>query len=641
MLPYEFYVRYCRVNGKGQFIVHDECIDVHFLCSQNMFNRPRCRDWSPLATQQLRLRNLIQISGHNIVAEPKSSIYYTLHATAMSSPIFTSERMELHSNIIWPEINCPRIVKSSSQSICIRVWKSAQRNASTLNNTNTISKFPIGRRPSVNEKTSALKMLQLASMIDDNQGHGADSAIAGDKKSSDQLLFFWGVYFSGLVPVTKRTDVKLHPNALVFHIRGGFFTSAEYLLPESIPRQANYFFFDYAIQLQQQCQQQLQISQSAPVSPSNCDQIGLSRNGSESGGVYITVKKANQRRSDFVSPEFQNSMANKPSANIIIEHEAMRNGRQSPVTTSLANTDGIFCIPISRTRCPPTTASPTASPKSYTLGNSEIERLTEPHILKIRFSQQAFYKIEIRPSYTVEKLLLLQEKQRRYRYKCDISKEAIDKICMRSAYCLNLQLIANKTLLYRPPTRGNPSMGRTLNRLLSPQIEQMKPEDLLKAQELRRKIETARFRCRLLTQERDHHKLNLRQLRTRIGRVNDDNIDNESWLMENVRGLSRDRDLAAEQKSDYERHQQRLDSVTAQLTRRRKELLHQLKDIYTIECDPKRRFYKINGIFLPNADTFGDFAVQSQTTAANISVALGYVAHIVRLCSAILNIPLR
>lgn len=27
-----------------------------------MFGRPRCREWTPLATQQLRLRSLIQVS---------------------------------------------------------------------------------------------------------------------------------------------------------------------------------------------------------------------------------------------------------------------------------------------------------------------------------------------------------------------------------------------------------------------------------------------------------------------------------------------------------------------------------------------------------------------------------------------------
>lgn len=596
-------------------------IHVSFIFRlQKMFNRPRCRDWSPLATQQLRLRNLIQISGHNIVAESKSIIYYTLHATAMSSPIFTSERMELHPNVIWPEINCARIAKSSSQSICIRIWRSMQPQVAT------ISTMPIGRRPSVSETTNTLSKLQLATSTD-----GAVHTSASDNKSNDQLLFFWGVNFSGLVPITKRTDVKLHVNALVFHIRGGFFTSAEYLLSESIPRQANYFFFDYAIQLQQQYQQQLQMSQSAPASPINCDQLALSRNGEEN--CASPVAKSDGRRSDFLSPVFQSTMAKKPSARLA-------NGRRSPAIT---NSDGQLTNPSNmHLRTPTMTmATPTTSPKSYTLANSDIDGLIDPLILKIRLSQQAFYKIEIRPSYTVGKLLLLQEKQRRYRYKCDISKEAIDRICMRSAYCLNLQLIANKTILYRPTSRGNQSMGLTLNRLLSPQPEQVKPEDLLRAQELRKQIETAKFRCRLLTQERDHHKINLRQMRTRIDRVNDVNIDSGSSLMENVRGLSRDRDLAAEQKSDYERYQQRLDNVMEQLTRRSKDLLHQIKDTYTIECDAKRRFYTINGIFLPNADAFGDFAVQSQTTAANISVALGYVAHIVTLCSAILNIPLR
>lgn len=602
-----------------------------------MFNRPRCRDWSPLATQQLRLRNLIQISGHNIDIEPKSIVYYTLHFTTMSQPFFTSERMEVHSNVIWPEINCTRIVKHTSQFVCIRVWR-VLKGAKTTTTTTAAATWPNastemdesrsrGRQESESSneiesntnKSTPTKLLRVKGADDTLTDNTTQNQADSHSPTSDQQIFLWGVYFSGLIPITKRSDVKLRKNALVFQMHGGFFTSAEYLLPESVPRQANGFFFEYSI-LMNLPQNQQSLASPSPSPSNKCDLV-LSKNG------LVVSSKLDHRRSEFLSPAFRNSMSQKPG--LYSDRNERSSHQQIPSS-----------LPEHSLSSSPRVTSLSSSP-TYAITMNDTEPTCDSNILKMRFLQRAFYKMEIRPSYNVEKLLLLQEKQRRYRYKCDLSKEICERICMKSAFCLNLQLIANKALFYRPQPRGNPSMGRTLNRLLSPPPEQAKPEDLLRAQELRRKIETARFRCRLLTQERDHHKINLRQLRTKISQIGDENIDNESWLMANFHGLSRDRDLAAEQYVEQMRQRHLLDNASMLLFCRRKELLYQLKDIYTIECDPQKRFYKINGIYLPNSDAFSEFAVQSLTTASNISVALGYVAHAVMLCSTLLNIPLR
>lgn len=70
---------------------------------------PRWKDWKILATQQFRLRNIIQIIGFNIGAEDLQGkscgqhgqsanstanlYYFTLHLTAMSAPFYTSEKI--------------------------------------------------------------------------------------------------------------------------------------------------------------------------------------------------------------------------------------------------------------------------------------------------------------------------------------------------------------------------------------------------------------------------------------------------------------------------------------------------------------------------------------------------------------------
>jgi UV radiation resistance-associated gene protein len=128
-----------------------------------MFNRPRCRDWTPLVTQQLRLRNLIKISGHNIQCDNtiKCSIYFTLHLTSMSAPFFTSDRLDPHANILWSEIDSPVLYKSASKSVCIRIWQHLQTKAEEDETELQL------RRPSTKNHTG------------------------------DKILFLWGVFFSG------------------------------------------------------------------------------------------------------------------------------------------------------------------------------------------------------------------------------------------------------------------------------------------------------------------------------------------------------------------------------------------------------------------------------------------------------------
>lgn len=484
-----------------------------------MFNRPRCRDWTALATQQLRLRNLIQISGHNIVCEPKCSIYFTLHLTSMSAPFFTSEKLESYKNAIWPEINCQSIIKSTSHSVCIRVWQRTQPSSS-------------------DNSTTAV----------------------------DKVLFLWGVYFSGLVPISKRTDVKLKENSLVFHIHGGFFTSTSCLEAESVYQQLQ---FIGVVDTKQSLRKNSNL---------NCDALVLSSEQL----TNLRGKGKDAWNDAFASP---------------------RNGHHSPELNG------------------------------GTESNVSCQMHIDPESLKVRYIEKNFFKTEIRLSYNVDKLLLLQEKQRKMIKKSASAKELIDKICMRSAFCLNLELIANKAMLYRP--RGNPSMGRTLNRLLFQQPEQPKPEILLQAQELRRRIETAKFRCRLLVQERNQAKIKLRRLEQKLGTISDSNIEQESWLMANYRGLARDKEAETKSIMTIRDQNESLFKLVKALEERRHHLLRELKEIYCIRRN-ENAIFTINGAALPNFDPISDVVPPLE-----ISVALGYAAHITLMCSIVLNCPLR
>lgn len=592
-----------------------------------MINRPRCRDWSPLATQQLRLRNLIQITGHNIDAEPNTLIYFTLHLTLMSAPFFTSEPLESFRNAIWAEINCQSIHKSTSQFVVVRVWQTNRSRYPEHGDVKYLRRLSSGSSGPIILRDSHHGCFETY----DDQQHFSDITNNG----KDKVLFVWGVYFSGLVPITKRSEVKLMDNALIFYIHGGFFTSVDYLLAESVPRQYNHFYETTSRQQQLQQQQQPQFTHKGLFTKNTTNNLIATK-----GTTIHTINTIKNCDSLNSSRNHLNELDNGggggggdrklPMANSPKRHDNdFSSGRLSPSCDAIAN------LPHHKQIHSHQVAQDQNADEEYTF--------SDPNILKVRFLDKEFFKWEIRHSYNVQKLLLLQEKQRIYRKKTQSANEVMEKICMKSASCLNLQLIANKGMLYRP--RGNPSIGRTLNRLLTAQKEQPKPEDLLKAQELRRKIETAKFRCRFLNMERDRYKVILRKLHDKCNKLNDENIEKESWLMDDYRELSRGRDMTFEQKTLYLSRKKTFEKVKESLIQRQYQLLGQLRDIYVIKERDRSGIYEINGICLPNTDTlriyYSSNPPGTNNAALSLSVAMCYVSHVALLCSSVLNVPLR
>lgn len=115
-----------------------------------MHLRPRCREWLPLATQQLRLRNLARIQGFNIectLAEGSGTeeqeqqqqrellLYYTLHSDKASEAFYTSEALpQRHQQQKWAEICAGDAPwrKSNAQCVCVKVWAQYQPTATRL-----------------------------------------------------------------------------------------------------------------------------------------------------------------------------------------------------------------------------------------------------------------------------------------------------------------------------------------------------------------------------------------------------------------------------------------------------------------------------------------------------------------------------
>lgn len=468
-----------------------------------MFHRAQ-RDWLPLVTSHIRLRNLIKITAHNLKIHCDddndekftAECYFTLHLSAFSKPFYTSSCVEVRNGKIkWPEINCELCRESSQKYICIRVWQK--------------------------------------------------SATIG----ADKMLFLWGVYFSGLVLVPKASQdsVKFKDNTLLFRLDGGIFTSSDQIIyhvkPDSIP---------------------IMSSNVPEEAEQNCDKIS---------------------------------------------------------THNLSNGNNL-------------SSSPRVSSLSSLVQEEDEKASNAMDILinypKVRYVQLKFPRNEMQQSYTLERLMQMQEIQREIIELRKKTKTLAERICMKSPACLNLDLVTTaKPIFYEP--QKQPGMGRALSRLLA-QVPP-KPEILLKSHELRIKIECARFRIKLLSQERDRCRQNNKQLEAKREKLKDDNTETETFIWNNLRTLNRENLRAYDEKLALQR--ETFMNVKLALLETRRNLLKDLNEIYHVKkCD---RFYTINGIHLPDAESYND----TQVTAVEISVALGYVAHCVLIVSRILNVPLR
>ncbi|CAO1400156.1 unnamed protein product [Diamesa tonsa] len=509
-----------------------------------MYSRPRCREWEPLLTQQLRLRDLIKISGVNIKIQSdnntKSKIYYTLHFKPFSKPFYTSEKLEEYIAIDWSEINCQDIHKSARRNVCIRVWENQNNNIQERNN-KTSSTF------NVNETVL----------------------------SSDKLLFLWGVHFSGLVLISNRKDIKLKENSLIFHLNGGTFASADTIQDDN----------EETISL---------INDAIPNdSQTNCD--------------YNSDR--------YSKSNFSQINSNKPNPDYLTQFNNFQ-------YSSPKSFDGFL-------------SSSLAHENNYPNSLSTVAKIIhESRYLKVRYVKLEFAKSEIRPSYTLQKLLLLQDFQRRIKNRNDSAKTLADRICMKSAHCLNLELIRNKPLYYE--TQKQPGMGKALSKLLSQQQAPPKPEILLKAQELRRNIECVKFRCRMLAKEREKNRQTNKSLQFKLGKIIDENIEMESFVLNSYHTLCREKEKINEEKQNLDREQEVFHNVRLALLETRQELLRELNDIYSVKKNT-HGLYAINEIHLPDAESYMD----TTSTPTELSIALGYVAHTVFICSRIINIPLR
>ncbi|XP_068150585.1 UV radiation resistance-associated gene protein [Drosophila tropicalis] len=199
--------------------------------------RPRCRKWLPLATQQLRIRNLARIQGVNIdacgaVEEPESDmlLYYTLHADKASKAFYTSEKLpQRHQYQKWAEISAVDDVwrKSNLKCVCVKVWKQQEKHEQCQPSE---TETKIGTKE---EKKTTLCKLQSTQLT------------PYKLTRPPELVFTWGVYFSGLTPLAPLTAAQCGSNCLIFHLNGEQFTSPSMISEQGLHYQLHLQYQNY------------------------------------------------------------------------------------------------------------------------------------------------------------------------------------------------------------------------------------------------------------------------------------------------------------------------------------------------------------------------------------------------------------
>lgn len=399
-----------------------------------------------------------------------------------------------------------------------------------------------------------------------------------DKNETDRILFSMLLHFSGLVVVNCESS-KFKPNTLLFHLVGGLFASSDQIIYQK--------------------------------------------------------HQINDKKSNISSNSHHNSII--PSSSLAIEEADYKKIQQQDCDKDCSNRD--------------TDRYSNCNSLSLTNGNNyqqkqqhhfieipnhhefsdqpAVDIISELMFQKVRYVHLNFFKNEMQSSYTLEKLLQMQEMQRSINSCSERSQVLANRICMKSPACLDLDLIMTKPVFYEP--QKQPTMGRTLSRLLTQAPP--RPEILLKGHELRIKLECARFRIKLLSQERDRSRQFNKQLIAKREKLKDDNTEMETLIWNSVRTLNRENLRTYEEKLVLQREV--FLNLKLALLETKRFLLKELNEIYVVR--KHERHFLINGIHLPDAESYAD----SHSTPVEISIALGYVAHAVIIISRILNVPLR
>lgn len=264
-------------------------------------------------------------------------------------------------------------------------------------------------------------------------------------------------------------------------------------------------------------------------------------------------------------------------------------------------------------------------------------------MLQEKSLQMIFQRHDVGRGCSLDKLLQLQRLQRRINSIDHESSSIIERISIRSAECFNFSStpLDKKIHLRSSESQKATSMGRTLNRLLF-EDKVIEPKEFLKSFELRKQLESSRIRKNILQTECQKINERVKHLKDFLDKLKRWKIEQNDFVQNESEQLDDSLDVISEEKEKLKEREQVLAHVHRSLIQRQFQLCIELREIYPIVLrDEENELYSINGIILPNADVLTKDNRQSQISPITLSVALGYVAHVIQITSIILDIPLR
>ncbi|EZA57886.1 hypothetical protein DMN91_002469 [Ooceraea biroi] len=222
--------------------------------------------------------------------------------------------------------------------------------------------------------------------------------------------------------------------------------------------------------------------------------------------------------------------------------------------------------------------------------------------------------LEVRNSYTVSKLSSLRSKMQALKQQTE------------SVQALRLR-IASGDDFHTPKYPQT-----TLSRLLQPRrVNREKKAEILR---IRKELEMAKFRAKLLEQERARKMGELRALNQIHTNIVEENQDKNSDLMERYRELYKDIERLNEWRQNHMDTRETYLQMSGQLAQRRRQLISELSLIYPIRQDSSGKF-RINDVYLPDSE---ELELSNDT---QVAVALGFVAHTTQMIASFLNVPTR
>ncbi|XP_014213895.1 UV radiation resistance-associated gene protein [Copidosoma floridanum] len=238
--------------------------------------------------------------------------------------------------------------------------------------------------------------------------------------------------------------------------------------------------------------------------------------------------------------------------------------------------------------------------------------ITSPDVKK--FLVMGISASEVRNSYTVSKLSSLRNKMQALKQQTDSVQSLKEKIA--SGESLNVPKYPQSTL----------------NRLLQPKrISREKKAEILR---IRKDLEVAKFRTKLLEHERVKKMGELKSLNQSHSQLMEQNQERGFKLMDKYRELNKDMEKLNEWRQNHADKGDTYIQTTARLAHRRKQLISELNCIYPIKLEAEDKF-TINNVHLPDSERL-DLANDTQ-----VAVALGFVAHTTQMIANFLNVPTR